>query len=216
MKPSCLAGSATLNVDGTAVVGGSLAATLLANNGACITCNLAALTKNTNDDNIIGRTFIRSCTVNSLGTKLATITLCATGYMPLTFNDNNVYGCVYCGGFTSALGTNNDNTGNPIGYLKCTLPVLQNLAALNALSTVDKFNSLITNVVCDNAKSYFLTDINTCTQLLGFDSSSTTGIITKCLDGYYLSSTTKKCVLCNNLLSNAVGALNPPVATCIG
>ena len=104
--------------------------------------------------------------------------------MPLIFSDNTIGGCAYCGGLKTDVTKNNDNSYVPVGYLSCKLPIVASSSALITL-TVTGFNALITNVVCDNANSYFLTDLNTCTLMTGFGPTSTTGIITKCADGYY-------------------------------
>jgi len=81
--------------------------------------------------------------------------------MPLIFSDTAIGGCVFCGGLVTDVATNNDNSYDPVGYLSCKLPTVASATALSTLG-VAGFNALITNVVCDNANSYFLTDLNTC------------------------------------------------------
>lgn len=74
--------------------------------------------------------------------------------MPLVFTDGTIKGCVYCAGFVTNVNTNNDNSGVPAGYLGCKLPTVASSSALTTLD-VTGFNALITNLVCDNANSYF-------------------------------------------------------------
>jgi len=98
----------------------------------------------------LGNAEVKVCTVNAAGTAYASIVKCTAGYLPLVFTDGTIKGCVSCAGLVTDVNTQNAATG----YLGCKLPTVASAAVLTSLG-VAGFNALITNLVCDNANSYF-------------------------------------------------------------